>query len=508
MAWLRGTLRAVTRAFFRLFYELDITGLENIPLEGPTIIAANHVNYFDAPLLLAFAPRPMYFIAASTGFKVPVWRFIMNLYGVIPVERGKADASAIKAAIRLLGNGQVLGIFPEGTFTQDGHTVPAKLGTAHIAMKTGSPIVPVTISGAFHSWPRLGPAKRKIPRPWRIRIKFHEPIEVAAGQPDEHKRDKKAAEELTEQIMKAVNQTLEPAIRAEAKIDELIAAPASRIRLYELFPLFLSLAAALLLGMGTRWFTEPVTSPAAARLLTGFFSVGLAYFLYLAIDTKASRQTALKRAIRSFSPFLFLLLYYPLLVRAVPLAAEVRQAQAAAYPQWLSGVSRPLSWILVDWLFLAYFSFVPYLLLSVRYYHFHKYLHFQRFVRGVLLCTYAALLSILFAPSVGGMFPPAITFEEIGLLSPLVSRAHVSRLVLASFPTVIVTLTIYCLAFDLYHHRRSFLAFLLPSLSGLLSASLLRGYPLRAVGFNLLTVIAVLLYMRLFPITAHDGRKV
>ncbi|MBN1269678.1 MAG: 1-acyl-sn-glycerol-3-phosphate acyltransferase [Kiritimatiellae bacterium] len=508
MQILRRILRILTRGFFRLFYEMEIKGLEHVPLEGAAILAPNHINYFDAPMLMGFLPRPVYFIAASTGFKLPVWAALMRLFGTIPVERGKADASTIKTALKVLGRGDALGIFPEGTFTQDGHTVAAKMGAAHLAIKSGAPIVPVTIAGAFHSWPRLGPQTRKLPRPWKILLKFHEPIRVSEEDRIRHEKDKAFAGELTQQIMDTLNRTLEPAIRAEARIDSLVAKPAPRVRLYEWFPVFLALGAACLLGRRTGWFSDLETACRAVRFLVGFVGVGLAYALYLAWDILLSKQTAVRRAIRSFSPFVFLLLYYPLLVRGIPFVAPVGRALPAVYPAWLAGLDPPASWIVVDWLYLAYFTVVPYLLLDLRHYHFRKYVQFQRFARGVLLCTYAAILSVLFVPAIGSAFPLVVPAPALGLLAPLAAKINLSRAVVGAFPTVVVTLTTYLLVFDFLHNRHRFYTTLFPAVSAVVSAVLLRGYPLGAVAGNALMVALVLGYMRVLPMTAHDGRAV
>lgn len=505
---LAGFFKSFTRGFFHLFYEMEIEGLEHVPREGAVIIAPNHVNYFDAPMLMAFLPRPIYFVAASTAFKIPVWASLMRVYGTIPVERGKADASAIKASLGVLAKGNVLGIFPEGTFTEDGHTVSAKQGTAHMAVKSGAPIIPVTITGAFHSWPRLGPHKRSLPRPWMIRIKFHEPIRIAPEDLERRQRDKAFSEALTARVMEAVNRTLEPSLRAEAKIDRLVAGPAPRVRLYELFPIFLSVAAALMMGLRTRWFTDPDTSASALKFLWSFLGTGVAYYVYLAWDVRRPRQNAFTRALRSYAPFLFLLLYYPLLVQGIPMMAEVRDGAPGAYPQWMAGLPAPWKWSLVDWFAVSYFTVIPYVLLSLRHYHFHKFLLFQKFARGLLLSLYAGLLTILFAPSVGGWFPLAIPSSALGLMAPWVTQSGLSRLVVASFPTVIVTLTVFCSVFDLLHHRTTFYVLLFPVVSAVASAVLLRGYPLAAVAANVLLVLVVMVYMRLFPMTAHDGRAI
>jgi len=472
------------------------------------IIAPNHVNYLDAPLLIGFTPRPIHFIAGSNAFQVPVWTSLMRLYGTIPVERGKADTSAIKLSLSVLNRGGVLGLFPEGTFTEDGHAVRAKMGAAHLALKTGAVIVPVTLTGAFHSWPRLGPKKRRLPRPWRLVVKFHPPIQITPEEIAQHQKDKEFERQLTERIMEDISRTLEPAIRAEQKVDTLVAAPAPHIRLYELFPLFLTLAAAFLLGLYSEWFTHPETAEWALRFFGGFLGLGCLYFLYLWWDVKRPRQTAFMRAVRSYSPVIFVLFYYPLLVRSIPVVAEVARGMPTECPGWLTRLIPPWNWAITGWLMVAHFTFIIYLLLNMRYYHFNKYILFQRFMRGLLLCFYATLLTILFVPVFGSSFPLAVPSSELGVVGRMVSAFSLSRLVVISFPVITVTLTLYCLLFDWFSHRRMFYLMFFPALSAVSSVVWMRGYPIGGIAFSLLIVAGVLLYMRLFPFTAHDGRAV
>ena len=508
MSVIRKILTMLTRGIIRLFYELEIRGIENIPATGPAILAPNHVNYIDAPLLLSFSSRPVYFVAASNAFAVPVWRTLMRLFGAIPVERGKADASAIKTSLGVLEHGDVLGIFPEGSFTTDGHTTPAKQGAAYLAMKSGAPIVPVTIAGAFHSWPRLGPRKRSLPRPWKLVVTFHEPIRISEEERQRHARDKAFAENLSKRVMDTLNRTLEPAIRAEEKIDHLLAGPAAHIRLYELFPLFLSVAAAFLMGLRTNWFSGPATFGAAWSFLTGFLALGALYFVYLLLDRHMWKQNALTRALRSLSPFFFLLFYYPLFVHGIPLVTQVDVGPVASYPAWFADLLPPFRWIAVDWLFISYYIAIPHLLISLRYYHFHKYLLFQRFMRGILLTLYAGLLSVILLPTVGDWYPLAVSMDSMGLLAPFLSTFQPVRLVVGSFPAIVVTITAFLAVFDFLHRRGMFFTMLFPSTSAVLSPVLLRGYPLGAVTLDILLVLVVFGYMRLFPMTAHDGREI
>jgi len=498
-------IRGLLRGLFRVFYEIDIKGLEHVPQHGPIIFAANHINYFDAPLLLAFLPRHVHFISVSTAFKVPVWASLLRLFGTIPIEKDKAAAETIKASIAVLNDGHALGIFPEGTFTTDGHAVPAKKGTAHIAVKAGAPIIPVSITGAFHSWPAKGPGRKRLPRPWRLGIKIHEPIPIE--EPHAAHDDEKAAEKaVTNRLMEELNRTLEPAFRAEVRIDSIIHGRAARVRLYELFPLFLCLVATACLGWRSEWFSHPETTSRALLFLAGFLGIGAVYFAYLVVDLLALHQTAWSRAFRDFSPFIFLLIYYPLLTRCLPFVVAPGIGPVADHSGVIANMRRPANWFVVDFLYLAYYTLVPYFLVAARFYHFRKHRRSQRFVRGFLLCTYLALVSIMVFPSVGGRFDLIVPADALGLVVRFANVLPGRSLAVNSFPVVILTLTSYCLLFDWFYCRRRFNFMLAPSLCAVASAVVLRGYPLQAVAATLCCVLFVLAYMACFRVRGYDGR--
>ena len=506
MALIQKYIRAFLRAGFKALYEVEIRGLENVPGDGPVIIAYNHTNVFDGPFILAFTPRPLRFIVAAFALQVPFWDIFLKLYGAIPVRRGTADFGAIRTSIDVLEKGGGFAIAPEGTYTTDGHMVPAKQGTALIAMKTGAPIVPATITGAFHSWPSLGPQKRLVPRPWRLGLTFHEPIRITPEEMERHKEDKAFEKELTQRIVDSLNRTLEPALREDNRIDSLLRGPGPAIRYYEIFPLLLTFAAAVLLGIRTHWFTDPEITSRALWFLAYFLAIGTAYIVYLVRDARAPAQTILTRALRNFSPLIFLLLYYPPLTRYIPSIAEAGRRAATRYNGWLSGLPAPLDWIIVDWLSITYFTATVYLIIDLRYYYLHQHHLFERFLRGVLLCIYAALLLVIIAPAVGSAYPLDLPSGVTGSAAQALADVHNSRLTTGSFPVASVTLTLYFLIFDCLNHRKWFNAMLLFAASGIAAAVFLHGYPPRAVGVNVLVVVLIILYTRFMPVVTHGGR--
>lgn len=138
---------AIVRWALRLIFGLEVTGLENIPREGGAVVASNHTTWFDPVAVACALDRPVHFMAKAELFRNPlVARFLRKVYA-FPVRRGAADRDAIRAAIQVAGEGNLLGIFPEGTRGQGGELLPLQSGAVFIAAKAGVPIVPVAVAG-------------------------------------------------------------------------------------------------------------------------------------------------------------------------------------------------------------------------------------------------------------------------------------------------------------------------------------------------------------------------
>ncbi|HHU93028.1 MAG TPA: 1-acyl-sn-glycerol-3-phosphate acyltransferase [Halanaerobiaceae bacterium] len=134
------------RVFFKVFYRYEIYGLENIPKEGRLVIMANHVRYYDPPLIGCILKRKIHFLAKEELFKIPLLGYLLGKIGQIPVKRGKPDRSALKGALAILEEEKVLGIFPEGTTRGSKESLgKAKSGSILIPIEGKSPIVPVGI---------------------------------------------------------------------------------------------------------------------------------------------------------------------------------------------------------------------------------------------------------------------------------------------------------------------------------------------------------------------------
>nr|WP_279231720.1 lysophospholipid acyltransferase family protein [Thermus thalpophilus] len=183
-----------------------VEGAENVPQEGPVILAANHLSILDPIAIGAGVRRPVSFLARADVFRLPLLAWLLPRLYAIPVERGQSDLSAIKSALRALERGMAFGIFPEGTRSRTGKLQPFKTGVAAIALRTGSPVVPVAVIGTDKAWP-VGRKLFRLRRP--IRVVYGKPILV----PRAERISRQELENLTREIEAKVRELLPPEYR-------------------------------------------------------------------------------------------------------------------------------------------------------------------------------------------------------------------------------------------------------------------------------------------------------
>jgi 1-acyl-sn-glycerol-3-phosphate acyltransferase len=173
----------------------EVVGLENVPRRGSVILASNHVNLLDPPLLAVVLPRRIVYMGKIELWKTPIIGPLYTLAGFIPVQRFGADLAALRKAERTLRQNHVLGMFPEGTRSRKPGLGKGQPGTAIIALRSGAPIVPVAVTGTE------GVA---VPRSFfgltRVRVVFGKPFEL----PKDRRLSTELVEECTERIMKEI----------------------------------------------------------------------------------------------------------------------------------------------------------------------------------------------------------------------------------------------------------------------------------------------------------------
>lgn len=186
-------LAAVCWLLFRLLFHWRVSGLENVP-QGGAIIAPNHQSIWDIPLVaLALAGRRTYFMAKSELFRNPIFARIIRTLLAFPVRRGAPDRAAIRYAIEILKQGELLTIFPEGTRSKTGELKEAEAGLSLIAARAQVPIVPVGIKGTRQMFSR----EKFLPK---VEIHFGEPINVQAAE----SADGEKPADIGVQVMQAI----------------------------------------------------------------------------------------------------------------------------------------------------------------------------------------------------------------------------------------------------------------------------------------------------------------
>lgn len=186
-------IRLILLFIFKVFFRIDINGQHNLPQKGGAIVMSNHISAFDPPLLAAVLDRPVRFMAKKELFKNPFLRFVLYLAEAFPVDRSKNDIRAVKNALRVLKEGELLGLFPEGTRRPEGKLGLPKAGSVMLAIKSDVPILPIGI--------------KNIKKNGRITINIGEAFKMDqfADKKLKKARRKEAAEFIKEKIQKQIN---------------------------------------------------------------------------------------------------------------------------------------------------------------------------------------------------------------------------------------------------------------------------------------------------------------
>ena len=182
---------ATGRVLVRCLTHARIEGLArlDLPRTGPLIIASNHLSNADAVLIGSYVSpalgRNVHWLGKAEALRWPIIGWAMTQNGVFGIRRGAADIEAFRLAKRILDEGHVLVVFPEGTRSRTGGLAEAKDGLAILALRTGAPILPLGIAGTDRVWPR----GRKLPRPGgTVTLRVGAPFTLPAAPPGVDRR--------------------------------------------------------------------------------------------------------------------------------------------------------------------------------------------------------------------------------------------------------------------------------------------------------------------------------
>jgi 1-acyl-sn-glycerol-3-phosphate acyltransferase len=169
---LYAIMKSLAVAVMRVLFRLESRGREYVPRRGPTLVVANHSSVLDPPIVGGCAPRPLSFLAKAELFDIPLFGRLIRGLNARPIRRGGADPSALRLALRLLGENQALLVFPEGTRGPEGVLREPKTGAGMLAVMSGATVVPAYVSGSGRVWPK----GRRFPRPGKVRVVFGPPL--------------------------------------------------------------------------------------------------------------------------------------------------------------------------------------------------------------------------------------------------------------------------------------------------------------------------------------------
>lgn len=170
---------------------MEVIGTEHFPKTGGVLLCVNHISNLDPPIVGISAPRPISFMAKEELFQVPILKQILQNVRAFPVKRGFGDRGALRTGLKVLKDGHVLGLFPEGTRSKTGEVGKGLAGAGFFALRSDAHIVPCGIIGPYRPFKKL-------------RIVFGPPIPF-----EELRENKVSAEEATELIMKEIKKIVE-----------------------------------------------------------------------------------------------------------------------------------------------------------------------------------------------------------------------------------------------------------------------------------------------------------
>jgi 1-acyl-sn-glycerol-3-phosphate acyltransferase len=194
-------IKGILKPLFRAIYKVRVEGLENVPKDGPAIVAANHLSFLDSFFIpLVIKRRKMTYLAKADYFKSWKTSWFFKSVGQISCERegGEKSQQSLQIALEVLQEGKLLGIYPEGTRSPDGLLHRGRTGVARLALAAGVPVIPCGTAGIDEvmpkeaKFPRLG---GRLP----VTVRFGKPLDFSryAGQ----ERDRFVLRSVTDEIM-------------------------------------------------------------------------------------------------------------------------------------------------------------------------------------------------------------------------------------------------------------------------------------------------------------------
>jgi 1-acyl-sn-glycerol-3-phosphate acyltransferase len=198
----RSAARVLCRVVLRGVFRLEYQGQHHVPRSGPALMIGNHPSYFD-PWLIGFGTRRwITWMAWTDAFAWPGIGWLMKRTGTFGVDMHNPGMGSLRTCYEILAQRRVLGIFFEGERSHSFGLNEPKTGTARIALRSGVPVIPVAISGIRRLWPK----DAAFPKPGKVLVRFHPPIDTVAFRPELSAREREQA--LTDEVANTIRACL------------------------------------------------------------------------------------------------------------------------------------------------------------------------------------------------------------------------------------------------------------------------------------------------------------
>ena len=201
----RSVLKMILGVLMRVLYRPVVEGVERIPGEGPVILAGNHVTFIDSMFLSLVVDRQVYFIGkdeyvTGRGVKGRLMAWFFTTCGMIPVDRdgGRGGVAALMTGRRVLDEGRIFGIYPEGTRSPDGRLYRGRTGVARLTLMTGAPVVPFAVIGTD----KVQPDGSGMPRIAPVSVRFGPVLDFSRYEGMD--RDRYVLRAVTDEVMSEV----------------------------------------------------------------------------------------------------------------------------------------------------------------------------------------------------------------------------------------------------------------------------------------------------------------
>jgi 1-acyl-sn-glycerol-3-phosphate acyltransferase len=217
--------RGLLGPWLKLIFRPWVEGLENIPAHGAAILASNHLSFSDSVFLPVVVPRRVTFLAKQeyfTGRGLKGWftRSFMSSIGQVPIDRssGTAARAALETGKRILAQGALLGIYPEGTRSPDGRLYRGKTGVARMALEARVPVIPV----AMIDTDKIQPIGKRLPRIHRPGVRIGKPLDFSRyeGLAGDRFVERSMTDEIMYELMQLSGQEYVDLYAAKVKADK------------------------------------------------------------------------------------------------------------------------------------------------------------------------------------------------------------------------------------------------------------------------------------------------